>query len=128
MAISEGVIDATQLTEPRASASGSRMRFVAVGTPVDPTPPAQIRTCRIAAYGSYLGCMASKRRLGYGCRIFPLGIHRSTNGQNRSQVSLVSLAPTPKRTVPAPEYLSPKAVQTIHIAGYRVVVEVASND
>ena len=26
----------------------------AVGTPVDPTPPAQIRTCRIAAYGSYL--------------------------------------------------------------------------
>jgi hypothetical protein len=32
-----------------------RRRIVAVGTPVDPTPPAQIRTCRIAAYGSYLG-------------------------------------------------------------------------
>src|SRR5215471_14507071 len=28
------------------------------------TPPAQIRTCRIAACGSYLGCLASKRRLG----------------------------------------------------------------
>ncbi len=37
---------------------------VAVGTPVDLTPPAQIRTCRIAACGSYLGCLASKRRLG----------------------------------------------------------------
>jgi hypothetical protein len=31
------------------------LSFVAVGTPVDPTPPAQIRTGRIAAYGSYLG-------------------------------------------------------------------------
>ena len=28
---------------------------VAVGTTVIPSPPAQIRTCRIAAYGSYLG-------------------------------------------------------------------------
>jgi len=37
---------------------------VAVGTPVDLTPPARIRTCRIAACGSYLGCLASKRRLG----------------------------------------------------------------
>jgi hypothetical protein len=39
---------------------------VAVGTPVNPTPPAQIRTCRIAAYGSYRRCLASKRRLGCG--------------------------------------------------------------
>jgi hypothetical protein len=30
----------------------------------------------------------------------------------------------PNRTVPAPNHLSPKAVQTIHIAGYRMVVEV----
>ncbi len=37
---------------------------VAVGTPVDLTPPARIRTCRIAACGSYLGCLASKRKLG----------------------------------------------------------------
>jgi len=37
---------------------------VAVGTPVDLTPPAQIRTGRITACGSYLGCLASKRRLG----------------------------------------------------------------
>ena len=62
------------------------MGSVAVGTPVYPTPPAQIRTCRIAAYGSYLRYLASKRMLGCGCRIFALGIHRSTNGQNRSQV------------------------------------------
>jgi hypothetical protein len=60
--------------------------FVAVGTPVDPTPPAQIRTCRIAAYGSYLRYLAPKRTFGCGCRIFALGIQRSTNGQNRSQV------------------------------------------
>src|SRR5688572_26686545 len=38
------------------------------------------------------------------------------------------LAPTPKRAVPAPEYLGPKAVQTIHVARDRVVVEVATND
>jgi hypothetical protein len=34
---------------------------VAVGTSVDPMPPAQIRTCRITACGSYLGCLAPKR-------------------------------------------------------------------
>jgi len=63
-----------------------RQDVVAVGTPVGPAPPAQIRTCRIAAYGSYLGYLASKRTLGCGCMIFALGIHRLTNGQNRSQV------------------------------------------
>jgi hypothetical protein len=57
----------------------SRVTFVAVGTPVNPTPPAQIRTCRIAAYGSYLGCMASNRTFGCGCRILALGIQQSTN-------------------------------------------------
>jgi len=41
-------------SEPRPQ-EAIRPGFVAVGTPVDPTPPAQIRTCRIAAYGSYLG-------------------------------------------------------------------------
>src|SRR5580700_6012368 len=40
--------------------------FVAVGTPVNPAPPAQIRTCRITAYGSYRRCLASKRRFGCG--------------------------------------------------------------
>jgi len=59
---------------------------VAVGTLVDPAPPAQIRTCSIPAYGSYLGWLASKRRLGWGWRILALGIQRSTNGQNRFQV------------------------------------------
>src|SRR5438445_12875974 len=40
----------------------------------------------------------------------------------------VSLAPPPKRTVPAPDHLSPKAVQTIHVAGHCMVVEVALYD
>ena len=40
-----------------------------------PAPPAQIRTGSIAAYGSYLGWMASKRKLGWGWRILALGIH-----------------------------------------------------
>jgi len=42
----------------------SLLSGVAVGTPVDLTPPARIRTCRIAACGSYLRCLASKRKLG----------------------------------------------------------------
>ena len=29
-------------------------------------PPAQIRTCRIPAYGSYLGCLTAKRCSGHG--------------------------------------------------------------
>src|SRR5665213_1939549 len=41
---------------------------------------------------------------------------------------LISLTPPPKRAVPAPDYLSPKGVQTIHVAGYRMVVEVALYD
>jgi hypothetical protein len=34
-----------------------------------PTPPAQSRTCGTPAYGSSLGCLASKRTLGNGCRM-----------------------------------------------------------
>ena len=30
-------------------------------------PPAQIRTCSVTAYGSYLGCLARKRTRGWGC-------------------------------------------------------------
>jgi Domain of unknown function (DUF4440) len=37
---------------------------VAVGTTVNPSPPAQIRTCRLPAYGSYLECVARKRASG----------------------------------------------------------------
>ena len=59
---------------------------VAVGTPVGPAPPAQIRTCSITAYGSYLGCLASKRKLGCGCWMCALGIHLATSCQNRSKV------------------------------------------
>ncbi len=51
-----------------------------------PSPPAQIRTCGITAYGSYLGCLTSKRTFGCGCRILALGIHRPTNDRNRAQI------------------------------------------
>jgi hypothetical protein len=40
----------------------------------------------------------------------------------------VALAPPPKRAVPTPDHLSSKAVQTIHIAGNCLVVEVAFHD
>src|SRR5579863_6372292 len=54
--------------------------------PGAPSPPAQIRTCGITAYGSYLGCLTSKRTFGCGCRILALGIHRPTNDRNRAQI------------------------------------------
>ena len=38
-----------------------------------PAPPAQIRTYSFPVYGSYLGCMAKKRTLGYSCKILGLG-------------------------------------------------------
>ena len=53
---------------------------------VNPAPPAQNRTCRITAYGSYLGCLASKRRAGSGWRIVALGIQQATSDPKRSQV------------------------------------------
>src|SRR5271166_3068466 len=37
-------------------------------------PPAQIRTCGLPAYGSYLGCLTAKRTFGQGCRIRGLGL------------------------------------------------------
>src|SRR5271167_2461845 len=36
----------------------------------------------------------------------------------------VSLTPPSQRTVPAPDYLGPKAIQTIHVAGHCMIVEV----
>ena len=41
---------------------------------------------------------------------------------------LISLTPPPQRAVPAPDHLSPEGVQTIHVAGYRMVVEIALYD
>ena len=38
-----------------------------------PVPPAQIRACGTTAHGSYLGCLASKRTSGYGCRTLGRG-------------------------------------------------------
>src|SRR5579872_4407172 len=72
--------------------------------------------------------MASKRTFGCGCRIFALGIHRFDQQPEPFPGHLVSLTPPPERTVPAPNHLSPKAVQTIHIAGYRMVVEIPLYD
>ena len=72
--------------DARLARSPPASHFVAVGTLVNPAPPAQIRTSSIPAYGSYLGCLASKRRLGWGWRVLALGIQRSTSGQNRSHV------------------------------------------
>ncbi len=49
--------------DTRASVSAVRMRYVEKGrgrAAGHPTPRAQIRTCGTTAYGSYLGCMASK--------------------------------------------------------------------
>lgn len=57
---------------------------VAVGTIIADRPPAQIRTCAANAYGSYLGCLASKRTLGYGCRMRGYGSQRSKIAQCRS--------------------------------------------
>ena len=51
-----------------------------------PSPPAQNRTCRVAAYGSHLGWVASKRTFGCGCRMRALGSHRLTRRRNRAQV------------------------------------------
>src|SRR5215510_6577603 len=38
------------------------------------------------------------------------------------------LTPSPERAVPPPDDLSPEAVETIHVAGHCVVVEVALHD
>jgi len=38
------------------------------------------------------------------------------------------LAPTPKRTEPAPDHLEPKAIQTSQMAGYRLIVEVTPHN
>src|SRR5712692_3748679 len=49
------------LSSYKRSVLGFRTSLVAVGTLVNPAPPAQIRTGSITAYGSYLGYLASKR-------------------------------------------------------------------
>src|SRR5271166_4345473 len=49
-------------------------------------PPAQIRTCGLPAYGSYLGCLTAKRTFGQGCRIRGLGSHSSASWAIRSHV------------------------------------------
>jgi len=43
------------------------------------SPPAQIRTSGITAYGSYLGCIASKRTFGCGSRILASTWNPSTD-------------------------------------------------
>ncbi len=48
-------------------------RSVAVGTSVTGRPPHRSVRAHSSAYGSYLGCMASKRTPGSGCRICGTG-------------------------------------------------------
>jgi hypothetical protein len=52
----------TELTQPGGKNVLSWRRF---NCPLLITP-AQIRTCPIQAYGSYLGCLTAKRTLGHG--------------------------------------------------------------
>jgi len=65
-------------SEPRGARWASLRRItnppVAVGMPVCPAPPAQIRASAPNAHGSYLGCFDAKRTSGYGCRILTSGI------------------------------------------------------
>jgi two-component system, cell cycle response regulator CpdR len=49
-------------------------------------PPAQIRTCPIRAYGSYLECLTAKRCCGHGRRIFGWGSQSSAICLIRCQV------------------------------------------
>ena len=49
-------------------------------------PPAQIPASGTTALGSYLGCLAKKRTLGYGCSIVGLGIQSPTSFPKRFHV------------------------------------------
>src|SRR5216683_4166164 len=51
-----------------------------------PLPPAQTRAGAASAHGSYLGCLASKRALGYGCSIWISGSWTASRSRKRSQV------------------------------------------
>src|SRR6266852_1752029 len=51
-----------------------------------PLPPAQTRAGAASAHGSYLGCLASKRTLGYGCSIWIAGSWTASRSRKRSQV------------------------------------------
>ena len=59
-------------------------------------PPARIRTCRVIASGSYVGCLASKRSFGDGCRIF--GFREPACGELSKTFprELMSLTATPE--------------------------------
>ena len=60
---------------PGGAPNAARATFVAVGTPVYPTPPHRSVRAGLLHVGSYLRYLASKRTFGCGCRIFALGIH-----------------------------------------------------
>jgi hypothetical protein len=47
----------------------SYLRSVAVGTSLTERPPHRSVRAHSSAYGSYLGCLASNRTPGSGCRI-----------------------------------------------------------
>jgi hypothetical protein len=54
-----------------------------------PLPPAQSRAGATHAHGSCLGCLASKRSLGYGCRLSTAGSRLPSRFMNRPHVRRV---------------------------------------
>ena len=49
-------------------------------------PPAQTRAGAFNAHGSYLGYLAAKRSVGYGCRMQTSGSRPPSRARKRSQV------------------------------------------
>jgi len=96
---------------------------VAVGTRVNLAPPHSPygQDCCIRLYRRYL---ALKRIAGRGCRIVALGIHRPQAVRSVPRASTSSGSAVVARG-PVPDDLGPKALQTIDVAGHRMVVEVA---
>jgi hypothetical protein len=59
-------------------------------------PPARIRTCRVTASGSYVGCLASKRSFGDGCRILRFREPACSELSKTFPRELMSLTATPE--------------------------------
>lgn len=75
------IAQAVSKTVPVEAKAIGRVKTISTGRGRDwpyGQPPAQIRTCGITASGSYLGCLASNRTLGYGCMTRGEGIQRCT--------------------------------------------------
>jgi hypothetical protein len=105
---------------------GVQNPFVAARTPVTRRPPH--RSVRQDCYIRLLPQMAGVKaqvRMRVHLRTWNAAIDQLAEPFRGHRGSL---APSPEGTVPAPDHLSPKAVQTIHVAGYCMIVEVALYD